>query len=59
MKKVGNYYYGFEYNGAKWMRLNVFPFGFSISFDEFYGMVFELSIFHIKIFFGSKIDSNF
>ena len=59
MKKIGTYYYGVEYEKYNWFRINFFPFATSITFRDIYGLIFELSIFNVKIFFGSKLDDNF
>ena len=59
MTKIGNYYYGIDVDGFKYFRISLYPFGFSISADERFGLVFEFSLLHIKIFFGSKIDDKF
>jgi hypothetical protein len=59
MKTIGTYYYGIEYEKYSWFRINLFPLGFSISFREVYGLIFELSIFNIKLFFGSKVHDDF
>ena len=59
MKIFGTYYFGIEYKKLEWFRINLFPFAISISYKDMFGLVGELSIFNVKIFFGTKVDNKF
>ena len=58
MNQIGSYYFGIDYDTNYW-RISLFPFSFCLTISEMCGMNFEISIFHIKLFFGSKIDDKF
>jgi hypothetical protein len=58
MNQIGSYYFGLDYNTNYW-RVSMFPFSFCFTVDDIFGIVFEVSIFHFKIFIGSKTDDKF
>jgi len=58
MNQIGHYYFGVDYDANYW-RISLFPFSFCLTMDDVCGIIFEVAIFHFKIFIGSKTDDKF
>ena len=58
MNQIGHYDFGVDYDTNYW-RISLFPFSLCLSVDPMCGVNLELTIYKLKIFFGSKLDEKF